>query len=242
VSKAAAPFIDDIILSPHERQLVTPTEPDPANLVAHFAFDGNTGDSTGAHPGTVVGTPIFVDGKVGQAISLNGTGDYVELTGYKGILGPSAVTVAAWVKTTNTETGAIIGWGPNVDGQRFGFRIDAGRLRHEQSGGNIQADSPVNDGVWHHVAVTVEPNSTISYPEVILWLDGQDDTRPTEDPDPHSYVADLDVRIGSRPASDDRFFMGEIDELYFYDRVLSQAEIASLAGRTQPFDVPFVAE
>jgi hypothetical protein len=30
--------------------------------------------------------------------------------------------------------------------------------------------------------------------------------------------------------------MGEIDELYIYERVLSQAEIAYLAGRTQPFD------
>jgi hypothetical protein len=31
--------------------------------------------------------------------------------------------------------------------------------------------------------------------------------------------------------------MGEIDELRIYDRALSQAEIAYLAGRTQPFDV-----
>ncbi|MHC4519596.1 MAG: LamG domain-containing protein, partial [Planctomycetota bacterium] len=48
-------LIDDILLSPHERQLVTPAEPDPANLVAHYAFDGDTSDSTGAHPGTPVG-------------------------------------------------------------------------------------------------------------------------------------------------------------------------------------------
>ncbi len=231
-------FVDDITLTPNERTQATPVEPDPTNLISHFAFEGDASDSTGAHPGTLVGPPTFVAGKVGQAISLNGTGDHVELTGYQGVLGASAVTVSAWVKTTNTATEAIMGWGPNVGGQRFGFRINAGRLRFEHHGGNIQGDTVMNDGAWHHVAVTIQANATISYPEVILWLDGQDDTRPTTDLDPpFDLTADLDVRIGSRPASGDRFFMGQIDELYLYDRVLSQGEIAYQAGRTQPFDV-----
>ena len=236
-SGAGMIFVDDITLSPYERQQIAPAAPDATGLVSHFAFDGNTSDSTGAHPGTPVGSPAFVEGKMGQAISLNGTGDYVDLVGYKGVLGAGPVTVAAWVKTTSTVTGAIIGWGPNVGGQRFGFRIDAGRLRHEHHGGNIQGDTVMNDGAWHHVAITVQAGATISHPEAILWLDGADDTRPTTDPDPYALTADLDVRIGSRPAADDRLFMGEIDELYIYERALSQAEIAYLAGRTQPFDV-----
>jgi hypothetical protein len=241
-SGAGSVFIDDIMLSPYDRQQVTPIEPDPANLISHFAFDGDASDSTGAHPGTLVGTPEFIAGKMGQAISLNGTGDYVELVGYKGILGANPITVTAWVNTTSTATGAIIGWGPNVGGQRFGFRVDAGRIRHEHHGGNIQGDTVMNDGTWHHVAITVQAGATVSYPEATLWLDGLDDTRPTTDPDPYDIQADLDVRIGCRPAADDRFFMGLIDDLRIYDRVLSPAEIASLAGRTQPFDVPFVAQ
>jgi hypothetical protein len=89
------------------------------------------------------------------------------------------------------------------------------------------------------VAVTIQPNSTVSYPQVMLWLDGQDDSRQTTDADPpFGLVADQDVSIGRRPAGGgDRYFMGEIDELYLYDRVLPQGEIAYLAGRTQPFDV-----
>jgi len=162
----------------------------------------------------------------------------VEITGYKGILGPNAVTVTAWINTTSI-TGTIVGWGPNVDGQRFGFRINESRLRMEHAGGNLQANSNVNDGRWHHVAVTVRENATISYPDVILYLDGFDDTRPATDPDAFNLTADQDVRIGSRPASNDRFFMGLIDDVRIYDRVLRQEEIAWLAGRTQPFDKPF---
>ncbi len=99
------------------------------------------------------------------------------LLGYKGILGASAITVAVWVNTSSDATGAIIGWGTNVGGQRFGFRIDAGRLNTEHHGGNVQDYTEMNDGTWHHVTVTVQANATVSYPEVQLWLDGQGGTR-----------------------------------------------------------------
>jgi hypothetical protein len=233
-------YVDDIRLYPYSRQFVTPTEPAPGNLAVHYEFEGTTNDSSGnGLHGTVMGNPVFVAGKVGQAISLDGFNDFVEITGYKGILGPNAVTVTAWVNTANTGTSAIIGWGPNVDGQRFGFRINDSRLRTEHQGGNVQGDSYVADGRWHHVAVTVQENVTISYPDVILYLDGIDDTRPTTDPDAYNITAALDVSIGRRPASDDRYFIGLLDDVRIYDRALTQEEIAWLAGRTEPFDKPF---
>ena len=100
-------------------------------------------------------------------------------------------------------------------------------------------DTTMNDGGWHHVAVTVQANSTISYPEVILYLDGLDDTRPTTDPDAYNITAAEDVSIGRRPASNDRFFMGQVDDVRIYDRALSPEEIAGSAGRSKPFDKPF---
>jgi len=233
-------YFDDISLYSYSRQLITPAEPSNVGLVAHYEFEGNANDSSGnGLHGTAVGDPIFVAGKVGQAISLDGIGDYVEITGYKGILGPNAITVTAWINTISTETGEIVGWGPNIAGQRFGFRINANRLRMEHQGGNIQGDTNVNDGEWHHVAVTVQENATISYPEVILYLNGKDDTRPGTSPNAFALAADQNVRIGSRPSNDATFFMGQIDDVRIYDYALSDAEVAWLAGRTQPFDKPF---
>jgi len=88
------------------------------------------------------------------------------------------------------------------------------------------------------VAVTVKENATISYPEVILWVDGRDDTRPTVDNTIVNILADpdRDVRIGSRPSSEDRWFGGLIDEVTLYDRALTAEEIAGAAGRVAPFD------
>jgi len=232
-------LLDGIRLYSYDRQLTTPADPGTTDLQAHYEFEGNTNDSSGnARNGAAMGNPDYVAGKVGQAINLSGLNDYVEITGYKGILGSSAVTVTAWVKTVSTDTGAIVGWGPDVEGQRFGFRLDVGRLRLEHQGGNVQADTLVNDGGWHHVAVTVQENATISYPEVILYLDGMDDTRPTTDPDAFNLTAGEDVSIGRRPANNDRFFLGQIDEVRIYNGTLTQEEIAWLSGRTRPFDKP----
>jgi len=233
-------YLDGIRLYSYDRQMVTSADPGAVGLQARYEFEGNTNDSSvSKRHGTAVGNPAYVAGKVGQAINLRGLNDYVEITGYKGILGSSAVTVTAWVKTSSTDTGAIVGWGPNVAGQRFGFRVDVGRLRLEHQGGNIQGDTLVNDGAWHHVAVTVQENATISYPEVILYLDGSDDTRPTTDPDAFNLTAGEDVSIGRRPSNNDRFFLGQIDDVRIYERALSPEEIAWIAGRNMPFDKPF---
>ena len=234
-------LLDDIRLYSYDRQFVTPVDPGTAGLQAHYEFEGNTNDSSdNARHGTAAGNPLFGEGRIGQAIDLDGLGDYVNIDGYKGVLGSSAITVTAWIKTSSTSTGAIVGWGPNVSGERFGFRVDLGRLRAEHAGGNIQGDTLVNDGGWHHVAVTVRENVTISYPDVILYLDGADDTRPTTDADPvFNITAAEDVSIGRRPSVDDRYFIGQIDEVRIYDRALTQEEVNWLTGRIEPFDKPF---
>jgi len=227
-------LVDQIVLVNYV--FVEPAEPDSAALAGQWNFEGNFEDSSGnARHGTAMGEPNFVAGKVGQAISLDGIGDYVEITGYKGILGPNAVTVTAWINTISTETGTIVNWGTQSNGQRVDFRVNADRLRVEHGGGNIQGDTNVNDGSWHHVAVTVQENATISYPEVILYLDGIDDTRPGTDPDMFNIIANVDVSIGYRATNNDRFFMGQIDDVRIYDYALSRAEVGWLAGLTKPF-------
>jgi len=234
-------YFDDISLYPYSRELITPAEPDTANLVAHYEFEGTTNDSSGnGLHGAAVGDPIFVAGKVGQAISLDGIGDYVEITGYKGILGPNAFSITAWIRTTLPEEQQIVYYGTNVNGQRCEFRVDnTGDVRMGNGGGQVTSLTTVNDGGWHHVAATIIENATNSSSNVRIYVDGQDDTQESTDPDAYNLVADWDVTIGYRPSQNDRFFMGQIDDVRIYERVLTQEEIAWLAGRTQPFDKPF---
>ena len=231
-------LFDDIGLYPYSRQFVTPVDPGTTGLEAHYEFEGNTNDSSGnARHGTAMGEPAFVAGKVGQAISLDGI-DFVDITGYKGVLGTQAFSITAWIKTTDDE-GAIVGWGNPVACERVEFRVNANRLRCEHGAGNRQGDTNVNDGGWHHVALTVIENATLSHPDVILWLDGQDDTRPGTDPDAFNITANHDVKIGRRYSNDTRWLIGLVDDVRIYDRVLTEEEIAWLAGKTKPYDKPF---
>jgi len=206
-----------------------PVISDP-NFIAWWKLDEGAGttalDWTGHNnTGTAYGNPGWGEGYDGAAMLFDGLDSYVNIDGYKGILGTRARTVTAWVNTTSTTTSVIAGWGLNTANQRMELRIDVGRLRCEHEGGNMQGSTNLTDGGWHHVAVTLRSNATISYPDVKLYLDGVDDTIPTVDPDPFDTIAGFDARIGSRPSKNDRFFTGIIDDVRIYDKELTPQEI-----------------
>ena len=239
-------YVDDIMLSPHERQLVTPVDPDPANLLAHLPFDGNADDSVGGLNGTLIENAGFDAGQQGQALSLNSVTvtDYVELTGYKGIEGTSAFSIALWLKTAETIEQQIVYFGTHTGGQRVEFRVHTnGHIRMGNGSGQVEGFTDVTDGSWHHIVATVKENATNSSSDVRIYVDGRDDTQESTDLDPpYDFVPEWDLTIGYRPSQADRFLIGQIDEFYLYDRVLSPAEVAGLAGMTQPFDRPFVTD
>ena len=69
-----------------------------------------------------------------------------------------------------------------------------------------------------------------------IYVDGRNDTQQGSNATAYDIVPAGDVTIGYRPSQNDRFFIGQIDELSIYDRALSAAEVAGMAGLTQPFD------
>jgi len=198
-------------------------------LVGWWKFDGNVLDSSGnGLKGTIYGNPLFVSGYEGNALQFDGEDDYVRITGYWGVTGKHAFSISAWIKTTDDE-GEIVGWGKPSAGQKVEFRINSNRLRCEHGAGNRQGDTNVSDNEWHHVSVTVKENATISHPDVILWLDGKDDTRAGTDPDAFDITATYDVKIARRFNASERWFAGLIDDVRIYDRMLSPDEIQELS-------------
>jgi len=206
------------------------------NLVCWWKLDEGSGtitvDYSGyEHHGTLQGDPQWAAGYAGGALDFDGTGDYVNIDGYKGILGSHALSVTAWIKATALQAGTIVSWGPQTNGQILGLWVNESRLWC-LNGGNaisVQGNSTVTDGEWHHVAVTVKENATISYPDVKIYVNGRNDTIATTDSTAFNLVADTeDVSIGRRPASNQtlkRFFNGLIDDVRIYDTELTVEEI-----------------
>jgi len=204
------------------------------NLVGWWKLDnegtGTALDSSGyERHGSFGGNPQFVAGVLGDALELDGD-DYVTIGGYRGVLGTHAFSIAAWIRTTNTADEQIAYWGTHSAGRRVEHRIVSNRLRFGPGNGNVQGDTNVTDGEWHHVVVTLKENAEISYPDAILYVDGEDDTRPSVDPegDKFDIKAGWNVTIGWRPSKADRPFIGSIDDVRIYDKVLTQAEIREL--------------
>ncbi|MHC4582027.1 MAG: LamG domain-containing protein, partial [Planctomycetota bacterium] len=225
-------LLDDIRLYALSRALITPVQPDAAALVGHWALEGNLEDSSGlGNHGTLNGNPAYALGKVGQAMSFDGSEDYLVIDGVADDITNNDITLAAWVNmppegiwypviSCNTATGGNVGW----------LAVDA-------SGGadfgSLTGTMFVTDNSWHHLAYTrigdvgslyvdgvLEGTHTVgfNFSTDNLWSVGQEwDGGPTAS----------------------NFLIGTIDDVRIYDYGMSYAEVAGLAGRIMPFDKPF---
>jgi hypothetical protein len=209
-----AVWIDDIVF-PVDCD-AEPAVYDPS-LVGWWRLDdertGTALDYSGNNrTGTLGGDPQWVAGFYGEALEFDGD-DYVTIDDYKGITGTRPFSVTAWIKTTSAETREIVSWGNSPAGQRIELRTISNVLRANHGSGNVNTKGTVTDGQWHHIALTVQENATCSYPSMILYLDGRDDTAATTDPDPLDIVAGADVGIGWRSTHSDRYWVGSIDDV-----------------------------
>jgi hypothetical protein len=224
-------LLDDITLYALSREFITPVQPDLTGLVGHWALDGNVQDSSGlGNHGTAIGAPTYAIGKVGQAMSFDGTNDYVAIDGVADDITSNDITLAAWVKMTsdtdwypiiscNTSGGDNVGW----------LAVDDGYADF----GSLTGTMYVTDNNWHHLAYTRIADSGSLYVDGVL--------EGTHTPGFNFSTSNL-WSIGQEwdggPATSD-FFIGTVDDARIYNYGLSYAEIAALAGRAQPFDKPF---
>ena len=238
-------YFDGIRLYSHDRQLITPVQPDPACLVGHWKFDGNYNDSSGnGRNGTPVGAVRFeADPVRGQVLSLPGGDDQFVDIGSVGIDGNMPRTIACWAKADNTDipdwtlifgfTGDVTGEGGNGSHFNIGSLGGPGGVGAHCWGWEetIFSDEAALD--WHHYAMTYD-GTTIQYYGDGILMDtdtGKSNVRDI------SASADR-VHVGSR-ITQTSSFPGKVDDAQIFNRVLSDAEVAWLGGVTKPFDKPF---
>ncbi len=205
-------------------------DPGTEGLIASYSFEGDVLDGSGnGNDGTIMGDPGFVEGMFGQAIDLDGDGDYIDCGANPilGMLETNEVTVATWVNIRSIahQWAAIVGKGENS--WRLGNASLDPRFHFGISIWNAP-DTPTLDGVtavgfdeWHHVAGMYDGGS------INIYLDGAlDISTPTTEP---IGATETSVLIGDNPEATGRYWDGLIDELLIYNRALSENEILFLA-------------
>jgi len=204
------------------------------NLRGCWTFDEGAGavvgNNAGANKGRIVGNLKWTEGKRGKAIAFDGKG-YV-LIDSAPYLSATQYTFAAWVKLKDTGDYQYIVWrgGPAFPEDKECRNIDlwlqtdgtlSGILDYEGAGGNrlqISGSTKVADDRWHLVICTSDGKA------IRFYVDGKKDAEGKLD----GPLAknDFPLWIGARPA--DVAATGIIDDVRFFDRALTDQEVARL--------------
>ncbi|MEQ8715239.1 MAG: LamG-like jellyroll fold domain-containing protein, partial [Cyclobacteriaceae bacterium] len=202
-------------------------------VTVDFAADVLT-DFTGN--GNQAATQFSIDYTPPQnALDFAGDNDFVAVTRNQLI---SGITFETWVNTISTDATAdyagssaltIIGDNTNEVGLSFGITDGYVEMHHfNGSWSSVTGITQINDGAWHHVAMSHEPSTGT----VNIYVDGTLDTSGSitwsTNPDYHSYN-----RIGANynatnPEGD--YFQGQLDDLRIWNSVRTESEI--VAGLT----------
>jgi len=208
----------------------TPVDPGTNGLVAYYALENNTDDSSGNElHGTIFGEPTYVEGPpgYGTAMAFDGVDDYVDFGNDPLFDITEQVTLALWVNTQDIGTlqdNPWLGKGDTsymIKGYREGNQIeffvyDSGwQVLHGDVGDSF-------NGVWHHAAGTYDGN------QLKLYVDGE--LNVTSD-----YVGGIapstyNVAMGTNTEASGRFSESIMDEAVIYNRTLSAGEVRYLAG------------
>ena len=209
-----------------------------AGLIAWYKLDSISGgvltDETGAHPGTVTDATL-VAGKIGSAIQCNGATTLGSIP-HSPALDCAAFTLSVWVKFTGTQNLVIAekngnsGWSIQTmsDALVSSFGGPSGQVMINSGGitSSLLSGASVNNGQWRHIAAVVDYAGGINKFYVDGSLTSPSSGLGSSVSGVPTYISDP-LSIGQRPTNVGPF-AGAIDNIRYYNRALSAAEVLQL--------------
>lgn len=158
-----------------------------------------------------------------NGLNFDGIDDNIQ-TNFGGVIGTGNRTIEAWIRPIYVATQIVIAdYGSMTLGQRFTFNLIDGKLRCEIGGQGVTGTTDLTDGFWHHVAVTYD-NTAIE--KFKLYVDGQLEAGFNLNSVVMNTSSITDFRLGRR-VDNINHFVGDMDEVRFWNVARSAAEIAS---------------
>lgn len=194
-----------------------------------------------------------ITGVSGAALSLRGEGDHVR-TNWPGLSGTTPRSVAFWlrippdVQQASSLPAAVV-WGDPTSGLNAKWKItvvsseDDPQARARLSFGMERYDgsTPLNDGHWHHFVTSYTGRSMDSgLPEISIYIDGKPEAltrnlgkkgildQPTEVRTLTRSIESIPLMIGAPESTQPNSFVGDLDELYIFEGVISHDTIEDL--------------
>jgi VCBS repeat-containing protein len=210
------------------------------DLVAYWSLDvssavGSTfrDSSPNGYSATISGAPQLTTGIADTGLRFDGQQDYLNAGRSPSILGNGGFSVAAWVKLSQAREQVIVQQ-RGVNGYNGEYVLQTttqGNLRFwtfgdNAHGANVETAQQITDGNWHHVVAIREASG-----RSVLWIDGVLDGQASG---PARTMASMDVVVGADSRSNNKFLVGELDEVQIYNRAITSDEVLTLLNSSQP--------
>jgi hypothetical protein len=232
-------------------------------LIGYWRLQETSGtsaaDDLGAHHGTYEGTYTLGEtgpfGGAHKAVFFDGTSGRVDLGWVP--TNSSKRSVVAWVRATaalpsrrvydeqagtGTIWGMYLGTGPNAVAGGVSGHLNGGIAGNNFSRPAGSAASPLNNGLWHHIAVTVDgvSGAVFTAAQTQLYYDGV--RVPTGARSDDAYAGTVrnapttatTAKIGCGTPETGNFWQGWISEVSLYTSVLSAAQVLQLYRSRRP--------
>ena len=214
----------------------------PTNgLVGWWPFNGNANDESGnSINGTISGATFSSDrfSNLNAASSYYGSNDFIQIPTTSGLFNNQQYTISYWFKTNQSGSSTIGGSNVNpaiisrlnVGGPQSNNPTSLDNFVIYEIGGSNHFNTPINGGVtgfntvlgntWHHVVFTVRTDSTISYlngAKIGAYIiNGSITFQP------------YPIRLGRSQHTYWKDFSGELDDIGYWNRALTQQEVTDL--------------
>lgn len=190
-----------------------------------FDKSGNGFDATIANDSTA---PRWTDGKVGQAIDLDGVDDVASLGDPEGLRLSGPMTVSTWVYVDVINNGRIIAkqggsgvrsWSINTESSSSLYRFTI--ASNGSTSHSVDSSTQIQTGRWVHITGVFEPSSRLS-----IYVNGVLDNSSTTSIPASQYTANgLPTLIGARNGCGNCYFDGRVSQIKIYDYVRTDEQI-----------------
>ncbi len=207
---------------------VTNTNVVKNGLIGHWTFDGKnmtnatatdiSGNSRHGVLNNMTSRTNAVSGKFGQALRFSGTSS----TSVAAYVPSRPQTESFWFNTSSIGTNQIILRQHTNGTSAFSVFIVGSIIRWSHSGGSNYHDTTgftFKSNTWYHVVVTYD--GTTSGTNVHIYVDGTDITLSDATETVLPSISSRELVIGET-------FIGKLDDVRIYNRVLSAKEVQSL--------------
>ena len=199
-------------------------------LVVYYSFNESTG-STAVDSnlnlnatGSSIDASNWVNGKIGNAIRLNGVDEFFTLDADRFLIDGINVSLSFWINTTETTLGMIMG--TDYTGG-YAITLETGKLQlydaKTKSGAEFYANpGSIFDGNYHHIVMVRDIAGTNSK----IYVDGSSKAITQDTIDSTDLVGNAYLGLTANGGA--YFLNATMDEFGFWNRSLNSSEIATL--------------